>query len=189
MICCFGICIPISMLWPILLLAIKPVYNYLAKVFNWTPIGETTKSTDGLCTGDTCCIPSNNNNNDDNKEEDNNNNNEEELSNNYIIFNDSHSLDEICHKSTHNYLKFTATWCRPCKEIEPVFHDLSAKYKKSSFISIDVDEFEDVAAKYTVMALPLFVVVDKHTKQIDKLMGKDKEKLIKLIEKYEHCNN
>lgn len=35
---------------------------------------------------------------------------------------------------------FSATWCGPCKFIEPAFNDMSAKYSDVDFVKIDVDE-------------------------------------------------
>ncbi|RLN87267.1 hypothetical protein BBJ28_00015697 [Nothophytophthora sp. Chile5] len=37
---------------------------------------------------------------------------------------------------------FWATWCKPCKEIAPVFEELSAKFPAAVFARVDVDEFE-----------------------------------------------
>jgi thioredoxin 1 len=43
-------------------------------------------------------------------------------------------------------IDFTATWCGPCRFIEPAFKEFSAKYKDVEFVKIDVDEL-DVAVK------------------------------------------
>ncbi|EYU34675.1 hypothetical protein MIMGU_mgv1a014830mg [Erythranthe guttata] len=37
-------------------------------------------------------------------------------------------------------IDFSATWCGPCKFMEPVFNDMSAQYTDVDFIKIDVDE-------------------------------------------------
>jgi thioredoxin 1 len=37
-------------------------------------------------------------------------------------------------------IDFTATWCGPCKYMEPIIKELAAKYKYVEFIKIDVDE-------------------------------------------------
>lgn len=37
-------------------------------------------------------------------------------------------------------IDFTATWCGPCKYMDPIIKELAAKYKDVEFIKIDVDE-------------------------------------------------
>jgi thiol:disulfide interchange protein len=47
-------------------------------------------------------------------------------------------------------LKFTATWCGPCKQIAPLIHKLNAHYtqekKDYEYIEIDIDESFDLYA-------------------------------------------
>ncbi|EPS63764.1 hypothetical protein M569_11021, partial [Genlisea aurea] len=35
---------------------------------------------------------------------------------------------------------FSATWCGPCRFMEPIFNDFSRKYTDVDFVKIDVDE-------------------------------------------------
>jgi len=37
-------------------------------------------------------------------------------------------------------IDFTATWCGPCKSMDPVIQEFAAKYTDVEFIKIDVDE-------------------------------------------------
>jgi thioredoxin 1 len=37
-------------------------------------------------------------------------------------------------------IEFTATWCGPCKYMDPIIQDFAAKYIKVDFIKIDVDQ-------------------------------------------------
>jgi thiol-disulfide isomerase/thioredoxin len=58
--------------------------------------------------------------------------------------------------------KFTATWCRPCHAIQPVYEALAAAAadnKSVIFGTIDVDELDAVASDLKVAILPTVVVV------------------------------
>ncbi|KAK6788904.1 hypothetical protein RDI58_012703 [Solanum bulbocastanum] len=79
--------------------------------------------------------------------------------------------------------KYKATWCGPCKYMEPVLNDFAAKYTDVEFVKIDVDELDDVAQEYGVQAMPTFVLIKKG-KVVDKIVGADKDGLQKKIQKH-----
>ncbi|XP_009803170.1 thioredoxin H2-like [Nicotiana tabacum] len=80
-------------------------------------------------------------------------------------------------------IDFTATWCGPCKYMEPIMNDFAAKYTDVEFVKIDVDELDKVAEEYGVQAMPTFVLIKKG-KVVDKVVGADKDGLKKKIEKH-----
>ncbi|KAK7274176.1 hypothetical protein RIF29_15254 [Crotalaria pallida] len=41
-------------------------------------------------------------------------------------------------------INFTATWCGPCKYMDPIILEFAAKYSDVEFIKIDVDELMEV---------------------------------------------
>lgn len=81
-------------------------------------------------------------------------------------------------------LFFTATWCKPCKDIYPVVDDL-CKTTDAFFVKValqdiwlpeliggqvDVDELDEVAAKFKIAAMPTFVAL-KNGKEVFILAG------------------
>ncbi|KAL3511182.1 hypothetical protein ACH5RR_030583 [Cinchona calisaya] len=80
-------------------------------------------------------------------------------------------------------IDFTASWCGPCRYIEPAINDLANKYTDVEFVKIDVDELNDVAEEFGVEAMPTFILLKKGN-AIDKIVGAKKEELEKKIEKY-----
>lgn len=54
--------------------------------------------------------------------------------------------------------KFTATWCRPCKAIQPTYELLASDYESTAFCTIDVDELDEVAASLQVAMMPTFCI-------------------------------
>jgi thioredoxin 1 len=89
------------------------------------------------------------------------------------------SLDDwISTVDKHQVLvvKFTAGWCRPCKDIKPVYEQLSEKYEYAHFVEVDVDELDEVAAEHSVAVMPTFVVIEKGS-PVSSLRGSNPHKL------------
>ncbi len=55
---------------------------------------------------------------------------------------------------------FFAEWCGPCKLTSPIVEELSndPNYKDISFVEIDVDADNELAAQYNVLSIPTFLI-------------------------------
>ncbi|KAJ6706943.1 THIOREDOXIN [Salix viminalis] len=51
---------------------------------------------------------------------------------------------------------FTALWCMPSVAMNPIFEELASAYPDALFLTVDVDEAKEVAAKMEVKAMPTF---------------------------------
>ncbi|KAH7852810.1 hypothetical protein Vadar_029467 [Vaccinium darrowii] len=80
-------------------------------------------------------------------------------------------------------LYFTATWCGPCRMISPLYTSLAAKYPKIVFLKVDIDEARDAAARWNISSVPTFFFV-RNGKEIDEVVGADKDSLEKKISLY-----
>eukprot|EP00555_Chaetoceros_dichaeta_P010078 CAMPEP_0198264560 /NCGR_PEP_ID=MMETSP1447-20131203/16222_1 /TAXON_ID=420782 /ORGANISM="Chaetoceros dichaeta, Strain CCMP1751" /LENGTH=179 /DNA_ID=CAMNT_0043953543 /DNA_START=142 /DNA_END=681 /DNA_ORIENTATION=+ len=78
------------------------------------------------------------------------------------------------------FVKFTAEWCKPCKNIHPFYSKIATTYssdkKKIKFVVVDVDELEEVAAECSIAMMPTFWAF-QNGKRVTKYAGSDKEKL------------
>lgn len=88
--------------------------------------------------------------------------------------------------SGHKYLiaDFYATWCPPCKQIAPIYNQLSTAHSASgnfAFVKVNVDEAREIAAQYGIQAMPTFLLF-KDGKQIEEIKGADPRKLRSVIE-------
>ena len=77
---------------------------------------------------------------------------------------------------------FTASWCGPCQQIKPKFKQFAKEYN-AEFLQVDVDEFENVAQKAKVSAMPTFHFY-ANGKKVAEFVGADEKKIRQLIEKY-----
>ncbi|XP_062111729.1 thioredoxin H-type-like [Humulus lupulus] len=80
-------------------------------------------------------------------------------------------------------IDFTATWCGPCRSMEPTLSDLSKLFIDVEFVKIDVDELPDVAAECGVQAMPTFLLMKKGS-QVDRVVGARKDELKKKIDNH-----
>lgn len=69
-------------------------------------------------------------------------------------------------------IDFNATWCGPCRQMKPVFHQLARKYgDKYNFISIDIDQYPELAEKYHIQSIPTFVFIDADGIEGNRILG------------------
>lgn len=75
---------------------------------------------------------------------------------------DASNFEMVVLKSDRPYvLEFGATWCQPCKRLEPELEKLQAGLNgKVKFGQVDVDSSADLAAQFGVMGVPTVIVFD-----------------------------
>lgn len=55
-------------------------------------------------------------------------------------------------------VEFGATWCGPCKRLEPILQDLAAERPGDlRVVQVDVDEAPDLASAYGVRSVPTVI--------------------------------
>ncbi|KAJ2745729.1 hypothetical protein GGI20_001953 [Coemansia sp. BCRC 34301] len=71
---------------------------------------------------------------------------------------------------------FSANWCGPCRQMGPVFYELSGKYNEILFLSVDIDNAREIAREYRVTSLPTFILFNGGY-AISSVMGANKQAL------------
>lgn len=78
---------------------------------------------------------------------------------------------------------FWASWCGPCQNIKPKYSAMSDRFKKATFLSVDVDAAKAIAQKYGVSSMPTFVFF-RAGREIDRFSGADENRLEQLIVRF-----
>ncbi|HYE13893.1 MAG TPA: thioredoxin [Pyrinomonadaceae bacterium] len=80
---------------------------------------------------------------------------------------------------------FWATWCPPCRALNPVVEELAEKYAGAvRFVKLDIDENSAVPQRYGIKGIPTLIVFERgrEAERVVGLSGKDA--LSRVIDKY-----
>ena len=77
-----------------------------------------------------------------------------------IIVDENNFENEVLKSDKKVLVDFNAEWCGPCKMLAPVLDEMSESNNSVKFVSINVDENQDLASKYNVMSIPCLVLIE-----------------------------
>ena len=109
------------------------------------------------------------------------------MSNNSIIeiLNIEQFNDELNCTDKYILVDFYATWCGPCKKIEPDIKKLCKEYEEIKFLKVDIDKVPLLTKQYKITAMPtflLFHVIDSNTiPTYKRIVGADLNKISNLV--------
>lgn len=83
---------------------------------------------------------------------------------NIVIDNELRVQDGLC------LVKFWATWCGPCKKLEPLFETLKNEFSEICFVSVDVEQESSLAQRYKVRTLPTLLLL-KDGQEVSRISG------------------
>ena len=96
-------------------------------------------------------------------------------SENVVEFTDQNFDSEVLNSSTPVLVDFWAEWCMPCRLLAPTIEKLAKDYVgKVKVGKLDTDANRDVAAKYSISAIPT-VILFKDGQVAQKFVGLRKE--------------
>ena len=88
----------------------------------------------------------------------------------------------ISEAETPVLVEFWASWCPPCKMMEPLLKTIVSEYQDQILIAkVNVDQNPVLARKFSIMGVPAFVLYDGKTFTSPLVGAQSKNKLQELI--------
>ncbi len=99
-----------------------------------------------------------------------------------IVFTDRNFESEVLKSIMPVVVDFRADWCGPCRLLDPILEEIAGEYEgKITVGSLDVDNNQQTAAKYSVMSIPT-VLFFKNGEVVKQMVGfQGKEEVVKEI--------
>lgn len=74
--------------------------------------------------------------------------------------------------ASETLVKFSATWCQPCKRVAPIWDAAKAVDDDRNYIEFDVDEMTPEALRaWRVSSVPTVVRLDADGNEVDRATG------------------
>ena len=204
-VCCIGgVCIPYSAIVPLILLGFRWVLDKILSLgllpesietrllqLTGRSAGKTSSSSSSSsCTKSCCGTPTNASSIATSKSSSNG------TKDSVVVVTTIESEEEWQKAvSSHDlvFCKFTATWCKPCKTIAPLYQELASTHgsdrKNVLFCQVDVDDLDTIASQHNVSMMPTFCAVVRgdatnHTAVVvDRMTGSNPSQLTSFVTK------
>ena len=67
-------------------------------------------------------------------------------------------------------IDFWATWCGPCKLMNPIIDEVEKENPDLTITRIDIDSNKDMVEQYNIQSVPTYIIL-KDGKEIDRIIG------------------
>jgi thioredoxin 1 len=94
-------------------------------------------------------------------------------------FTDANFESEVLSSDQPVLVDFSATWCGPCKMLNPIINELAQEYEGRVKVGkVDTDQSQTTAARYAITSVPT-VLLFKGGEQVDRLIGVNSKSVYK----------
>ena len=81
----------------------------------------------------------------------------------------------------HAVVRFTATWCPPCKALAPIFDEVAAAHPDVKVYVVDVDVNQDLAREMNIRGIPTMIQIKDNSVTDTRVGAQTKEKVEELF--------
>ncbi|CAL8068967.1 unnamed protein product [Orchesella dallaii] len=78
---------------------------------------------------------------------------------------------------------FTAVWCGPCRFALPAMQKLEVEFPNVVYLTIDIDQQEDIGRYFGIRAVPTFIVL-RNSQKIVQEIARNERQLRELIQRH-----
>ena len=79
-------------------------------------------------------------------------------------------------------LRFTATWCPPCKALAPIFDEVAAEHPEMKTFVIDIDKEPEIASKFGIRGIPTIMRIESGSVKLQKSGAQPKPEVEEFFE-------
>jgi len=100
-----------------------------------------------------------------------------------LEINEDNFETEVLNSDLPVLIDFGATWCGPCKMLDPLVEELAEELQdKVKVVHVDIDSNQNITVQYNVMGVPTLMLV-KNGEPIERMTGfKPKNKILDIFE-------
>ena len=100
-----------------------------------------------------------------------------------LEINEDNFETEVLNSDLPVLIDFGATWCGPCKMLDPLVEELAEELQdKVKVVLVDIDSNQNITVQYNVMGVPTLMLV-KNGEPIERMTGfKPKNKILDIFE-------
>ncbi len=80
------------------------------------------------------------------------------------------NFDELIQEHENVIIDFWATWCGPCKMMEPVYDELAKEYNDVLFGKVNTENNPQTTSKFGIQAIPAFIFI-KNGQPVNQING------------------
>lgn len=90
---------------------------------------------------------------------------------------------EVVDAQTPVFVKFTATWCAPCRQIAPAVAGLAADFAdEMKFVEVDIDRSPEIAKEHAIQGVPQFLILRRGERVAHTMAAISRTRLAEFIE-------
>ncbi|MDJ0904540.1 MAG: thioredoxin TrxA [Woeseiaceae bacterium] len=105
------------------------------------------------------------------------------MSDNIVHTNDSNFDADVVNSDKPVLVDFWAEWCGPCKMIAPFIDEAATEYAdKLAVVKLNVDESQNVAAKFGIRSIPTLMLFKDGAVQAQKVGAFSKSQLTEFLD-------